>query len=101
MGEPWTTAPKNIAYINASDIANRHAGLSSTRRRLVKPRKLMSKITLLKKVDIASILMFIVFELCQYPLRMAQCKGSSAYKTEVLLRIHHPRIAKAMAKTNV
>lgn len=101
MGAPWTTAPKNIAYIIASDIAKRHAGWSATRRRPVKPRKLMSKITFLKKTDIASILMFIVFEVCQYPLRMAQRKGSSTYKTEVLLRIHHPKIAKAMAKTNV
>ena len=61
----------------------------------------MSKITLLRKTGIASILMFIVLELCQYPSRFAQCKGSSTYKTEVLLRIHHPRIAKAMTKTNV
>jgi hypothetical protein len=45
--------------------------------------------------------MFIVIESCQYPLRLAQRKGSSTYKNEVLLRIHHPRIAKAMAKTNV
>jgi hypothetical protein len=45
--------------------------------------------------------MFIVLELCQYPLRLSQRKGSSDYKTEVLLRIHHPRIAKAMDKTNV
>ena len=42
----------------------------------------MSKVTLLKKTGIASILMFIVFELCQYPSRAVQRKGLMLIKTK-------------------
>ena len=43
---------------------------------------LMAKVTLLKKTGIASILMFIVFELCQYPSRAVQRKGLMLIKTK-------------------
>ena len=42
----------------------------------------MSKVTLLKKTGIASILMLIVFELCQYPSRVVQRKGLMLIKTK-------------------